>query len=704
MKKRGFTAVSSAAEGQRPSRIQFGGFSLDLEHRALYRGETRLHLTAKPLETLIFLLENRGRVVGKQELMDAVWKDTFVTENNLVQAVSEIRRALEDEAEAPRFILTVPRVGYRFIGEVRQEREGPKAGAVADAGRPRRSSLWAGLAVLAVVAVACALIWLPRSQKPTVASTAGAVPRQVSSGVQSAVKPALSPDGRLLLYAASRPQSAGVLDLYIKDAVGESGAWITKQAGASGDLPVFTPDGAAVVFSRYRSGDGAGRLPDLWKVPAAGGTPSLYLESALGAGFSSDGKQVAYTKYLASSRPLWVSPVGELSSHREIADSGYTPRWSPDGKWIAYTTSDPGGGEGDLWVLDAASLGAREKLTDRPQQIYGLAWTPDSRSLIFASSLHGPFQLWIAGAAGGPATPFYSDLDDLTAPHVAPDTNLLVFCKARPVRNLMVWEIPAGGAAGRITEDEYHHWPRLSPSGERVASVLQSRLPEANFTLCITGVQTRERVRFKDRPVHHPCWLDEQSIAYLMNVGAGDTEVRRASLGTGVTVPMARFSGRADWLAADPDHNRVAVVLSEAAGKQRIVVRELESGADRTLAQGGQYEHLRWLPGGRTLFWSGPERSAGAESAGIWMGEPGASAPRRLVPDGYCPVWTADARAVYFSRIGEHSGLWRYDIDKKSAGKIRDWRYVSFHDVAGDRLVYTQDSNVSQIYSMPVGR
>src|SRR5690242_7237567 len=98
--------------------MRFGPFTLDLRRRGLYRESKRVHLTSKPFETLVVLVEHHGRTVEKQKLLDAVWKDAFVTEDSLVKAVREIRRALEDEKESPEFIQTVPGEGYRFIAEL----------------------------------------------------------------------------------------------------------------------------------------------------------------------------------------------------------------------------------------------------------------------------------------------------------------------------------------------------------------------------------------------------------------------------------------------------------------------------------------------------------------------------------------------------------------------------------------------------------
>ena len=100
------------------SLMQFGAFTLDLQRHGLYQGSKRVHLTSKPLETLAVLVEHHGKTVQKQQLLDAVWKEAFVTEDSLVKAVREIRRALGDEKGSPQFIQTVPGEGYRFIAEV----------------------------------------------------------------------------------------------------------------------------------------------------------------------------------------------------------------------------------------------------------------------------------------------------------------------------------------------------------------------------------------------------------------------------------------------------------------------------------------------------------------------------------------------------------------------------------------------------------
>src|SRR6188768_810596 len=100
------------------SEYQFGPFHLDGRERRLSRGGDVIPLRLKVFETLRVLVENAGRLVTKQELLDTVWPETAVEENNLNHNVSVLRKALGDRATGQQYIETVPRVGYRFVAPV----------------------------------------------------------------------------------------------------------------------------------------------------------------------------------------------------------------------------------------------------------------------------------------------------------------------------------------------------------------------------------------------------------------------------------------------------------------------------------------------------------------------------------------------------------------------------------------------------------
>ena len=97
---------------------RFGPFHLDVRERRLSRGGEVIPLRLKVFDTLLVLVENAGRLVTKQELLETVWPETTVEENNLNHNVSVLRKALGEKATGQHYIETVPRVGYRFATPV----------------------------------------------------------------------------------------------------------------------------------------------------------------------------------------------------------------------------------------------------------------------------------------------------------------------------------------------------------------------------------------------------------------------------------------------------------------------------------------------------------------------------------------------------------------------------------------------------------
>jgi DNA-binding winged helix-turn-helix (wHTH) protein/TolB-like protein len=113
----------------KPSQIkhlyEFGPFRLDPEKRLLTRSTAPVPLTPKVIETLIVLIENRDRVVSKDDLMKILWPNSFVEESNLSQNVFVLRKALGDSSQERRYIVNLPGRGYQFTEAVREVEEAP---------------------------------------------------------------------------------------------------------------------------------------------------------------------------------------------------------------------------------------------------------------------------------------------------------------------------------------------------------------------------------------------------------------------------------------------------------------------------------------------------------------------------------------------------------------------------------------------------
>jgi len=100
---------------------EFAGFTVDVRRRQLLNEGTALPLTSKSFDTLVMLIRRQGKTVSKTELMDSVWAETAVEENNLTQQISILRRILGESPGDHRFIVTVPGKGYSFVADVRAD-------------------------------------------------------------------------------------------------------------------------------------------------------------------------------------------------------------------------------------------------------------------------------------------------------------------------------------------------------------------------------------------------------------------------------------------------------------------------------------------------------------------------------------------------------------------------------------------------------
>src|SRR5688500_6264634 len=113
----------SAIRNKTPHFFEFGPFRLDAAERLLFKGGEVVPLTPKVIDTLLVLVENRGHLIAKEELMSSVWPDSFVEDSNLTQNISLLRKALGEEHSGRQYIETLPKRGYRFVAEVKEVEE-----------------------------------------------------------------------------------------------------------------------------------------------------------------------------------------------------------------------------------------------------------------------------------------------------------------------------------------------------------------------------------------------------------------------------------------------------------------------------------------------------------------------------------------------------------------------------------------------------
>lgn len=219
-------------------------------------------LEPKTFRLLQFLIEPRDCVVSKEKIFQAVWTGTFVSDNALTRAVAQIRQAIGDDHRNPRYIETIPTVGYRFVAQV--EESAPALPAPVP-GVPRRrvgsTALLVGAAVILVAGTLAVWAWRRQAVDSTDRGSASFLPVQFSSSSGLDVGASFSPDGGLVAYASDK---TGAFEIFVKSLDAGARELQLTNDGNQSLSPAFSPDGRWVAFASMRR-------RRIFRVPAIGG-------------------------------------------------------------------------------------------------------------------------------------------------------------------------------------------------------------------------------------------------------------------------------------------------------------------------------------------------------------------------------------------------------------------------------------------------
>jgi Tol biopolymer transport system component/DNA-binding winged helix-turn-helix (wHTH) protein len=387
--------------------IRFATFEVDLQTQELRKSGLRLKLSGQPFQVLAILLEQPGVVVTREELQKRLWPDTFVdVDHNLNTAINKIREVLGDSAENPRFVETLPRRGYRFIGAI--EPLAPAVPIEPDLGklsRPRWLQFATGiLAILFCtfgVVVTYRWPWHRLQQEQPLTP----LPFTALAGVETS--PTFSPDGSRIAFAWDGDPTSHKkgFDLYVKGIGSETTLRLTENPSES-ISPAWSPDGTQIAFHRM-----AGADTGIYVIPAFGG-PERKLRSthipfsvAAPISWSPDGKWIAFQDLLPREpvhrifRLLLDTLETRPIPHEPRCRHEAMPTFSHSGAELAYFCVRSTN-EVELISIELPD-GAAKSVALVPTYTAGLTWSADDSKLIFSQSSSVSRELYEVESADG---------------------------------------------------------------------------------------------------------------------------------------------------------------------------------------------------------------------------------------------------------------------------------------------------------------
>lgn len=697
-----------------PRHVKFGPFELDVRSGELRKGSARLRVPDQSIEILKALVEHPGQLVTREQLRERLWPaNTFVDfEHGLNAAIRRLRDALGDSADSPKYIETLPRRGYRFIGSVERV---PAFGAVPPAtvsieppaaaphveppaqtlvNNRRLTAGHLALIVAIVLAVAIGLYFIRRgSDRPASAYPAAPKSIPVTSLPGSEVEPSLSPDGNYVAFAWDG-ESEDNFDIYVKQLdVGARPVRITTDA-AEDRAPAWAPDGQHIAFLRRHGNDAVAIV-----VPAFGGAETrLTGITGLSSGVSwtPDSKSLVFVGRDAASASSAVFSYrlesGKRQQLTQPTPAGMqdtvpinipaAPIISPDSKYLAFigerALTAQRGTRSTIFLqqLDALRpVGKPKALTD--QRIgSSLTWAQDSNSIIYdigGSRNWGevPQGLWRVPIAGGQPLPVFPNVW-ASMPSIASSGNL-VYQKTTTDKNIWKmsgperrYEAASGSAPERfIASSEFDMSPQISPDGRRIVFVSTR---SGHYELWLSNTDSpavaQQLTRFDGPFVGSPRWNAASDSVAFDSTRSGSEDIGSlfniwvvAGDGTGLhqITNDSSHNARPSWSR----DGRWIYFSSERSGDLQIWKVPAAGGEPSQVTKTGGAREAFESPDGKHLYYAKP-----AQLPGIWRVPVNGGDEVQVIDHGSQGWWAViDDGIVLMNKARPHSTVEYFSFD-----------------------------------------
>ncbi len=437
--------------------VHFGIFEADLQTGELRKNGLKVALQGQPFQVFAILLQSPGKLVTREELREKVWPgDTFVDfDHGLNTAITKIRVALEDDADNPRFVETLPRRGYRFIAPISRNEFGDHLNPIppqpSTGFAPKRYIILAACVAL-LAATSVAYHFWPRSNNPS----GPAKTMQISQWNKPMNDAKLSPDGHAVAFVSL---ASGVAQVFLMLTSGGEPLQLTNDAGDK-SVDNFSPDGKEIYYERT-----LGRN-EVWAVPTLGGAPRRVVPGYYAVP-SPDGAFIYYVK--SDSKGIFRAEKSglneELVYNFEGTGMAFIPLLLfPDGNELLAA-----GVHNDMPNARIARL----KLTSHEAVDLGevsgnqdAVWAEPGETLLFSRTVNGLTNIWNYGLKDRSlaqitfgAGPDYSPMPD-------PGGKGIYYVNGKSSGSLTAYHVHSKESTDIVSEDATQ--PIISQDGKRV--------------------------------------------------------------------------------------------------------------------------------------------------------------------------------------------------------------------------------------------
>lgn len=459
---------------------EFEDFRLDAARLMLYKNEKPLALAPKVVETLVALVERRGEVVSKNELMERVWADSFVEESNLTQNIYLLRKAVGKTAKGEPLIESFRRRGYRFNGEIksREKTETPAEIEKSDFAaeekvvqpptdyKRRRGYFLAGAiaacGLLILLGFSAARFFSTKSEK---AQIIGAAPPNLKI---ARLTPDLNvfiseftPDGKSLIYTL---REKGKQSVWLKDLATGEARQILPPSDTPYGTPRFSRDGAMIYYLTNRPHKPNSTLVRISATGGAASEPEEIVTNTISPiAFSPDEKQIVFLSdgnYYQLRIANTDGTNERVLAQRDLKKGWFESwesrmSWSPDGEKIAICGARYEGGKRISELIEVNVRDGGEKTIPTPPWNYldDVEWLGDGTGLIVVAreTETSPFQIWHVSYPTGATRRITNDSNDYVDIALSPDSRQLATNQKFYNTNLWIAPFDDLSQAGQIT-------------------------------------------------------------------------------------------------------------------------------------------------------------------------------------------------------------------------------------------------------------